>query len=209
MTLAPSDLLRKLAEHAERMEQFGDASITTVVAAIDELDARGGVLHQLRSVARVERVSGRSLTRIEHATRDGKDDRAAAQRRADEEDRAPKKESPFAANKQPHHRFQLLAPERIAIAPAESVDRAAGAMRGEALIDPASGECLRLAGRPAHFAPLIDRADFVFEYAQATPHGRMLSSMHLEYAGGLLFLRKQGVVRMRFTYASLSQRERD
>ncbi len=94
-----------------------------------------------------------------------------------------------------------MSPERIAIAPVEGADRAAGAMQGEALIEPATGECLRLAGRPAHVAPLIDRADFVFDYAQETALGRMLSSMQLEYAGGLLFLRKQGVVRMRFAYA--------
>ncbi len=206
-TPVPADLLEKLAAHAARMERIADESEAVVTSDFNERDRDGRVEHVIHTVAHVRREGGHQTTEIVTATRDGKDNRADARKHAAQEDQKPRRRSPFATDNRQNYRFAIVGPDtsdprllRISVAPVDDHHASSEVLVGEAIVDPQSGESVRLSGHASKYPLFVEKIEVAFEYGTITPEGRMLSAMSMAFAGGFAFIHKQGDGHMTFVY---------
>ncbi|MHB8419696.1 MAG: hypothetical protein ACYDCL_16590 [Myxococcales bacterium] len=205
---APAGLMKLLAAQAARLQQGLQKLSIEVTADYRELDRSGQPTHEGVSTARIDFDGPSRQTRVLRATLDGKDNLEKAQAEASENDRKERKvEGPFEAWNQPKYRFEVLGPAaepglwRMAIEP---LSRASGVLEGEALVDPVSGEAVRVAVHPSKLPVFVDRLDFVVDYATRLPGvGRTLSHISIDGEGGFLFFRKHRKIEIAIRYLSV------
>lgn len=199
-------LLKQLAEHDDRMEQYLDAHQLQVDAVVRDLDGDGKVLHTSVSKLTQRREGGRLKTKVVSATKDGADDSKAEQGRADERDEKNERtESPFAPRNQGKYRFKSLG----AVSPGSSElligfeprgEKSDKVLEGVAVVDPAAGEVVKLAMKPAKLPMFADAMRMEIEYETRTAAGRNISKFVLAGAGGILFIKRQGDLTMKFSF---------
>lgn len=199
-------LLKQLAEHDNRMEQYLDAHELRVEAVVRDLDGDGKLRHTSVSKLTQRRENGKLKTKVLSATKDGADDSKAEQGRADERDEKNERtESPFAPRNQAKYRFKSLGPPSpgssellIGFEPrGEKTDKV---LEGVAVVDPAVGEVVRLAMKPAKLPMFADSMRMEIEYENRTEAGRNISKFVLAGAGGVLFIKRQGDLTMKFSF---------
>jgi hypothetical protein len=199
-------LLKQLAEHDNRMEKFLDAHELSLDAVVRDLDGDGKLLHTATSKLKQKRVNGKLKTTVLSSTKDGADDKKAEQERADERDaKNERTESPFAPRNQGKYKFKALGPSAqgaadllVSFEPrGEKTDQV---LEGVAVVDPAAGEVLKLAMKPAKLPMFADSMRMEIEYENQTDAGRNISKFVLAGAGGLLFIKRQGDLTMKFSF---------
>jgi hypothetical protein len=198
-------LLPKLSAHEARMQAFSRTCAVTITNDTAELDGDGKLRHQVRAVMEVTRRDGQAVTRLLSAIKDGREDRREGERKASEQDRYLNADSPFSARAQGRYRFTLVGPDRaapslvrIAFSPRDG--KGPGVFRGEATVDPDTGELVRMKVQPTVYPALVDRVDVQFDYGAQTPAGRMLSAVGYSGSGGFLFFKRQRRGTLTFQY---------
>ncbi len=200
----PPELLQRLAAHAARMERFSEASKAEVTSEYFELGRNGEVEHHIHSESQVVLVAGKPVTHVLLATKDGQDNLRDSQKQAVKEDQKGRKlEPPFSTDNQAKYQFSMLGPAetgllRIGFGP--RAGRSTEVLEGEAVIDPAAGELVRMTAHPSKNPAFVDRIDMQLEYGVHTPVGRMLSKVSFVGAGGFLFFRKRVKVEVTIRY---------
>lgn len=200
----PPELLKKLAAHDARVQQSLSSGSVTVTSLLEELDGDGKVLHTQESVARLVQRNGRQEEELVKTVRDGKDVTEEARKKragngawARSQGRAMIAGSPFGAEDQPHYRYTVLGNDpgnpafvRIGFGPREKPSQEIAT--GEALVDPAAGELVRIAQRPSKLPAFVDEIETTIDLGARTPGGRLVSRMKFHGKGGFLFVKKRG-----------------
>lgn len=205
MTLAAAPdaaLLERVSQRAGELDAFTRGAALTVTIASDELDADGASTKHAELVLRVTHEKGRAVRQLLSATEDGKD--VSSAKRAELEDsrgseREQAQPSPFHPSQRLQYAFSLLPPSdrapglvRIAFQPAGASSPAL--MRGDAAVDPETGDVVRMSMRPSKLPRLVDALSLELEFDARTSAGRALSRLTARGAAGLAFLRKRFVV---------------
>jgi hypothetical protein len=191
----PPELMRRLAEQAARLQRGLEDLSIEVGLDYREIGKKGQIVHEGLSTAVIDFHGPKRVTRVLRATRDGKDALKEAQKDAEENDQKERKPvGPFEAWNQPKHRFVVLGPApggllKLGISPADG--KAHDIFQGEALVDPATGEAVRVSVSPTKLPAFVDRLQFVVDYGVKLPGiGRTLSHITVDGQGGFLFFRR-------------------
>jgi hypothetical protein len=189
----------------------GKVSEVTITLRVEELDGDGNVKH---TQERVDRISvtkgGQQYRELLQARKDGQD--ATQALRKDLEERQRKGEVraefnsvnlPFAASSLAQHRFFLASPEpwaphrlRLRFEPRLE---APSAHKGEALVDPATGQLLRLSYSPSELPRMADRAEIRMDFRSQPGMGQVLDTLHVDAEGGFLFYKKHLRITARYS----------
>jgi hypothetical protein len=200
----PAGLLDRLAAHDERVDRSLHVGSYTVTTQSEELDRQGRVEHRRESVVTVAHRDGAQVTTVVRASLDGKDvtaeeaqrQKKREERRKEREDKGVSIESPFARAMQPRHFFWSPGLDaatgllRIAFRPKGA--RSDELMEGEALVDPPSGQLVRLHARPSKMPTFVDRADVEMRFEPDPSGARLLSQMSIDGEGGFAFVHRRG-----------------
>lgn len=217
---APPDLpelLRKLATHAERVEQNEHRLDFVRSETHDELDSDGKVEHGVERVVRVEHPAGQENEVLVKELRDGKDITAETKPRFDEaqaryrelKQKEPQKKdsyravSPFKASEQTKYHFELAEEGSrpgewtLRFRPANGPGKQL--MQGTARVNVAAGEAISMKMSPSELPRFTQRADLQlgFNHAGKEP---VLQTLHFEGEGGLLFFKKHFRGSTRYDY---------
>lgn len=203
-TAVSPELLAKVAEHNAWLEVLGERY--TLVATVEsvERDGAGKVLHRTRSVTHTIREKGVPVSTVISASKDGVDDKAAAQEQARVRDTKPeRKPSPFLVRSQPNYLFTEVEkmPEgflKVAFTP--KGEKTSELLEGEALIDPNNGELVVMNTRPARNPPFVDKLEVQLIFSEPLEGRRALSKTTITMAGGALFVRRAGSVSVALKY---------
>lgn len=205
MVLAATDvdpkLLERLAEHDERMEKFLDGHELQIDGVVRDLDGDGKLLKTTSSKLRQRRVNGKLQTTVVSA-----DDLDAEKKRvADSDEKNERTESPFAPRNQAKYRFKSLGPVKpgateLLIGFEPKGDKNDKVLEGVAVVDPEAGEVVKLAMKPAKLPMFADSMRMEIEYENRTDAGRNISKFVLAGAGGLLFIKRQGDLTLKFSF---------
>ncbi len=198
------ELLDKLAEHDTRAASINREADFTVSIAADELDADGKPEHSKLYVVRVSNKGGERAEQLLKVLHDGKDVTEAERPGFDAKREERKKAkpaaaqypSPFSKAERPKYRFSLMAADpkrpavtRIAFRPGSGTS--SELMTGDAEVDTAEGELLRLTLRPSKMPSFVDHLLIVVDYGAATPRGRAVSKIDVRGDGGFAFVRRR------------------
>ncbi|HEY4220732.1 MAG TPA: hypothetical protein VGO62_05300 [Myxococcota bacterium] len=200
----PADLLQKLAAQDAFIDNIGATHTLVITSDGYEKDGDGKIAHQSHSVARQTLKGGKPATHMTVATKDGVDDLAHAQKMADERDGKPDPlPSPFAARMQPKYSFSLAEARadgtvRIAFTPKDAPSTETVA--GDAIVDVASGELVKMTSHPSKNPAFVDRLVMILELDARVDGKRAMSKLTFDGAGGLLFLKRSGGAVIRFGY---------
>jgi hypothetical protein len=199
------ELLKKLATHQDTVARWMRDGTFKVALVADELDSDGKPKKHVESVRRVGFQNGERVTTVLSATEDGKDVTAEEQKKQAEREAKlrEKKEkpksnvtSPFSAESQQDLFFWSPGVDprtgllRIAFRPKGA--RSDEVLEGEALVDPARGEPVRIAMKPSKMPTFVDEMDVELRFDAVVDGVRMLSSLRVAGAGGFAFIKKRG-----------------
>ena len=201
----PDALVRRLGEHAARVEKFSRETPTVVTIDGRELDGDGKLLHVTRTTSRVQWEGDKRRTTVLAATKDGKDSMKEAQSRAKDGDSQKRQfDSPFTEKVRARYRFTVLEAENAdglaTLAFGPSGKKSTELMEGTAVVHVERGEVVSLKGRLSENPAFVDAMETELEYRAETPVGRALSKLRFEGKGGFLFYKRQGGATMTFEY---------
>ncbi len=204
---APADadtLARRLGETTWGMEELftGKVSEVTVTLRVEELDSDGNVKHTQERVDRVTVKDGQQHREILQARKDGQDTTEALRKDLEERQRkGPVRTEfnsvnlPFAASHLTQHRFTLAGPDpkqphRVRLRFEPRADTSPSVHKGEALVDPSTGQLIRLSYSPSELPDMADRVDVRMDFRSQPGLGQVIDTLHVDAEGGFLFYRK-------------------
>jgi hypothetical protein len=199
-------LLKRLAEHDERMEKYIDAHVMNIEAEAHELGDDGKLLHTYATRSKQRRVSGKLQTTVLSSTKDGEDQTQDEQERASKRDAQDKRsESPFATRNQGKYRFKSLGPPaqgspQLLIGFEPKSEPSPEVMEGVAVVDPEAGEVVQFKMKPSKLQMLVDSASLELRYDNKTETGRNVSWFKGAGGGGLPLMKRRGDLIMKFTF---------
>ena len=199
-------LLQALAAHDDRMEKHLDAHELTVDAVVRDLDGSGRATHTAVSKLKQRRVNGKLQTTVLWATKDGEDALEDEKKRAAEQDaKNERTESPFAPRNQSKYRFKNLGPVtgaegQLLLSFEPKGEKAPEVLEGAAFVDEKAGEVVKLVMKPSKLPMFADSMRMELEYENRTDAGRNISKFVLAGAGGILFIKRQGDLTLRFSF---------
>ena len=209
----PEALARRLGETTWGMEELlaGKVEQVVVLLRVEELDGDGQVTHTQERVDRFRLKDGRQHREILQASKDGEDTTAALRKDLEERQRKGQGRAefssvnlPFAAASLPLHRFTLVGPDakdkqrvRLRFEPKE--DKAPWVHKGEALVDPATGQLWRLDYSPSILPDMAKRVNVRMEFRPQPGVGQVLDTLHVDAEGGFLFYKKRLRITARYT----------
>lgn len=215
-TVEAEVLARRLGETTWGMEELlaGKVEQVTITLRVEELDGDGNVKHTQERVDRVTVKDGQHHREILQASKDGQD--ATEALRKDLEERQRKGEVrtafnsvnlPFAASHLARHRFSLAGPDprephrlRLRFEPRADDTKAPSVHKGEALVDPGSGQLLRLVYSPTELPTMADRVDVRMDFRAQPGVGQVLDTLHVDAEGGFLFYKKHLRITARYSH---------
>jgi hypothetical protein len=203
-TVDADTLARRLGETTWGMEELltGKVSEVTVTLRMEELDSDGNVKHTQERVDRVTVKDGQQHREILQARKDGQDATEALRRELEARQRkGPVRTEfnsvnlPFAASYLPQHRFTLAGPDpkephRVRLRFEPRADKSPSLHKGEALVDPSTGQLLRLSYSPSELPNMAERVDVRMDFRSQPGVGQVLDTLHVDAEGGFLFYRK-------------------
>lgn len=217
----PAELMQRLADWARRTDPQNALASVKIHTLTEELDGDGKVLHTDEVVVRVLHQGEDEFPRTEliSATRDGKDQRAEAEKKQAEarekaakakaEGKKPQRGSlsgamPFHADQQSRYAFTLLEPyaddpERLRIGFKPKGENQAEIFVGEAKVDPVRGAVLWMKQQPSTMPMMVDSMDMSLHFGGASEGGPLLSALRLRGKAGLPFMKKRFRVAMRLS----------
>ena len=201
----PEALARRLGETTRGMEELlaGKVQEVTITLRMEELDGEGNVRHVQQRVDRVRVKDGQHHREILQAHQDGEDTTEALRKELEERQRkGPVRTEfssvnlPFTAASMPLHRFFLAEPSarephRLRLRFEPRADSAPWVHKGEALVDPSTGQLLRLSYSPTQLPHLARRVDVRMDFRAQPGMGQVLDTLHVDAEGGLLFYKKR------------------
>ncbi|MBI5547520.1 MAG: hypothetical protein HY901_26860 [Deltaproteobacteria bacterium] len=201
----PPELLKKLAEQDARVTQLMKEGAYTLTTKTEHLDRAGKVESVEHRIVKSKLVDGQQRQELVQATKDGKDISAEVRKKLEERqkkrDSGGEKgfsfESPFAKELQASYRFTLGQPvgpllAKVLFEPVEP--KTPAVVAGEAVVDLEAGEVVSMSFAPTKPPPHADRVDLKVEFTPcALIGGRVLSKMHVDGEGSLLFIRHRVV----------------
>lgn len=212
-TVDADALARRLGETTWGMEEMlaGKVEEMTITVRVEELDGDGNVKHTQERVDRLRVKDGQQHREILQARKDGQD--ATAAMRKDLEERQRKGQGraefnsvnlPFAASYLGQHRFSLAGPDpkdpsRLRLRFEPRADKAPSVHKGEALVDPSTGQLIRLNYSPTELPNMADRVDVRMDFRPQPGVGQVLDTLHVDAEGGLLFYRKHLRITARYS----------
>ena len=219
-TVEAEVLARRRGETTWGMEELlaGKVEQVTITLRVEELDGDGNVKHTQERVDRVTVKDGQHHREVLQARKDGED--ATEALRKDLEERQRKGEVrtafdsvnlPFAASHLSRHRFSLVGPDprephrlRLRFEP-RADDKAPSIHKGEALVDPSSGQLLRLSYSPTELPTLADRVEVRMDFRAQPGMGQVLDTLHVDAEGGILFYKKHLRITARYSNLVLAK----
>jgi hypothetical protein len=206
-------LARRLGETTWGMEDLlaGKVEEMTITLRVEELDGDGNVKHSQERVDRVTVRDGQQRREILQARKDGQD--ATAAMRKDLEERQRKGQGradfnsvnlPFASSYLAQHRFSLAGrdpkdPRRLRLRFEPRADKAPYVHKGEALVDPSTGQLIRLNYSPSELPNMAHRVEVRMDFRTWPGVGQVLDTLHVDAEGGLLFYRKHLRITARYS----------
>lgn len=208
-------LARRLGETTWGMEELlaGKVEQVTITLRVEELDGDGNVKHTREQVDRVTVKDGQHHRELLQAREDGQD--ATAARRKDLEERqrqGPVRTEfnsvnlPFAASHLARHHFSLAGPDprephrlRLRFEP-RADDKAPSVHKGEALVDPSSGQLLRLSYSPTELPDMARRVEVRMDFRPQPGMGQVLDTLRVDAEGGFLFYKKHLRITARYSH---------
>ena len=198
-------LARRLGETTWGMEDLftGKVSEVTITLRMEELDGDGNVKHTQERVDKVTVKDGQQHRELLQARKDGQDATEAMRKDLEERQRKGQVRTefnsvnlPFAASYLPQHRFSLAGPDpkepnrlRLRFEP-RSDDKSPSLHKGEALVDPSTGQLIRLSYSPSELPNMADRVDVRMDFRAWPGVGQVLDTLHVDAEGGFLFYKK-------------------
>ncbi|HEX8434205.1 hypothetical protein [Archangium sp.] len=206
-------LARRLGETTWGMEELftGKVSEVTITLRLEELDGEGNVKHTQERVDRVLVKDGQQHRELLQARKDGQDATEALRKDLEERQRKGQVRTefnsvnlPFAASYLPQHRFSLAGPDpkephRLRLRFEPRADKSPSLHKGEALVDPSTGQLLRLSYSPSELPHMADRVDVRMDFRAWPGVGQVLDTLHVDAAGGFLFYRKHLRITARYS----------
>ncbi|WNG53606.1 hypothetical protein F0U59_01455 [Archangium gephyra] len=220
-TMQAEVLARRLGETTWGMEELlaGKVEQVTISLRVEELDGDGNVKHTQERVDRVTVKDGQHHRELLQARKDGQD--ATEALRKDLEERQRKGEVrtafnsvnlPFAASHLAQHRFSLAGPDprephklRLRFEPRADDTKAPSVHKGEALVDPSSGQLLRLVYSPTALPNMANRVDVRMDFRAQPGMGQVLDTLHVDAEGGFLFYKKHLRITARYSNLVLAK----
>lgn len=208
-------LARRLGETTWGMEELlaGKVEEVTITLRVEELDGDGNVKHTQERVDKVTVKDGQQRREVLQASKDGQD--ATDALRKDLEERQRKGEVrttfnsvnlPFASSHLARHRFSLAGPDprephrlRLRFEPRADDTKAPSVHKGEALVDPSSGQLLRLSYSPTELPDMADRVEVRMDFRAHPGVGQVLDTLHVDAEGGFLFYKKHLRITARYS----------
>jgi hypothetical protein len=204
LALDAETLARRLGETTWGMEELftGKVAEVTINLRIEELDGDGNVKHTQERVDRVTVKDGQQHRELLQASKDGQDATEALRKDLEERQRKGQVRTefnsvnlPFAASYLPRHRFFLAGPDpkephRLRLRFEPRADKSPSLHKGEALVDPSTGQLLRLSYSPSELPDMADRVDVRMDFRAWPGVGQVLDTLHVDAEGGFLFYRK-------------------
>ncbi|HYO58638.1 hypothetical protein [Archangium sp.] len=207
-------LARRLGETTWGMEELfaGKVEEMTITLRVEELDRDGNVKHTQERVDRVSVKDGQQHREILQARKDGQDTTEAQRKDLQERQRKGQGRAefnsvnlPFAASHLARHRFWLAGPDpkdpqrlRLRFEPRTDT-KAPSVHKGEALVDPGTGQLLRLSYSPTELPNMADRVDVRMDFRSQPGAGQVLDTLHVDAEGGILFYRKHLRITARYS----------
>jgi hypothetical protein len=206
-------LARRLGETTWGMEELlaGKVEQVVVTLRVEELDGEGQVKHVQERVDRFRLKDGQQHREILQARKDGEDATAALRKDLEERQRKGQGRAefssvnlPFASTSLALHRFSLAEPdpkdpERVRLRFEPRNDKAPWVHKGEALVNPSTGQLLRLDYSPSILPDMAERVDVRMEFRPQPGVGQVLDTLHVEAEGGFLFYKKRLRITARYT----------
>ncbi|WP_309892588.1 hypothetical protein [Archangium sp.] len=197
-------LARRLGETTWGMEELftGKVSEVTVTLRMEELDSDGNVKHTQERVDRVTVKDGQQHREILQARKDGQDATEALRKDLEERQRkGPVRTEfnsvnlPFAASHLTRHRFTLAGPDpkephRLRLRFEPRADTSPSIHKGEALVDPSTGQLIRLSYSPSELPNTANRVEVRMDFRTHPGVGQVLDTLHVDAEGGFLFYKK-------------------
>jgi hypothetical protein len=206
-------LARRLGETTWGMEDLftGKVSEVTVTLRLEELDGDGNVKHTQERVDRVTVKDGQQHRELLQARKDGQDATEALRKDLEERQRKGQVRTefnsvnlPFAASYLPQHRFSLAGldpkePHRLRLRFEPRADTSPSVLKGEALVDPSTGQLLRLSYSPSELPSMANRVDVRMDFRAWPGVGQVLDTLHVDAEGGFLFYKKHLRITARYS----------
>lgn len=205
----PDALMNGLAQHAEHFEEMKKRGAFTMTGRMEEVDGDGKPSDtkeiQLRSTptpAPMDRI-----TNVIRFVDNGKDETAAAQKRANErrakslkapnrieEQKKQELKLPFLPSEQPRYVFKVMErdpaqPSRVRIS-FQPKTPAVNAIKGSAWVDENEREVLSMGFSPSKNPTFVDHVEITIVFGLRTELGRAPSRVSFDGRGGFLFIRK-------------------
>jgi len=216
--LTAEELARRLGETTWGMEELlaGKVEELTVTLRIEELDGDGRVKHTQERVDRFRVKDGQQRRELLQASKDGEDATAALRKDLEERQRRGEGRAefnsinlPFASASLSHHRFSLAGPDpkdpqrvRLRFEPRDA--KAPSIHKGEALVDPTTGQLLRLNYSPSILPDRAHRVDVRMDFRTQPGMGQVLDTLRVEAEGGFLFYKKHLRITARYSHLVLA-----
>ncbi|MGZ3460377.1 MAG: hypothetical protein ACXU86_17965 [Archangium sp.] len=212
-TLDAEALARRLGETTWGMEDLlgGKVEELTVTVRMEELDGDGNVKHLQERVDHFTVKDGQQHREILQARKDGQDATESMRRDLEKRQRqGPVRMEfhsvnlPFAASSLSQHRFSLGGPDpkepnRVRLRFEPRADKAPSVHKGEALVDPSTGQLIRLSYSPSQLPDMADRVDVRMDFRPQPGVGQVLDTLYVDAEGGLLFYRKHLRITARYS----------
>ncbi len=213
LALDAEALARRLGETTWGMEDLftGKVAEVTINLRIEELDGDGNVKHTQERVDRVMVKDGQQHRELLQARKDGQDATEALRKDLEERQRKGQARTgfnsvnlPFAASYLPQHRFSLAGPDpkephRLRLRFEPRADKSPSLHKGEALVDPSTGQLLRLSYSPTELPDMAHRVDVRMDFRTWPGVGQVLDTLHVDAEGGFLFYKKHLRITARYS----------
>jgi hypothetical protein len=206
-----AELLKRLAEHDARLDQIDSECSFTTDTINEELDGSGKVTHTLEVLVRTTHLEGKKRELLGRALKDGKDvtQEYKDKLKASGPSQAKEMRLPFSAKLQRDYLFTEIGSDpsspswlRIHFEPKGSWSEKL--MVGEAVVDTASGEVLRITARQSAPDSSVDYLDLDFWFDEQTQLGRAPSKVAMKGEGGFLFFKSRFRHTVRYSGYDLS-----
>ncbi len=201
---APSaELLKRLAAQEAVSRQLFEAASLQVTSVTEELGSDWKPTSTRSRRFKLIRADGVTKTEVLSGTKDGVDDTEAVRAKVAEQEKTPKASeidlglpSPFQSDMQSQYTFVVLGPDpndasltRIGFSPKGK--KSPKIAYGDASIDEAAGETVRLSIRPSENPRFVDSLSLELRYEHKNTRGRLLSFLRGQGSGGILFFKKR------------------
>lgn len=200
-----AQLLAKLTAHSDRLGVLEKADGTMQVGVKSkELDGDGKITHSKEIEMVLTQSNGKTKTQLKRFVEDGED--TTEDKRGDIESGAKKASrsqemgvsslSPFSTESRPKYLFSVVTKPQDAAGTVRlsfwpKGDKSPEVMMGEALVDEASGEVVRLAMQPSKNPPFVDKLVFEADFGEVTSAGRAMSRLRVHGEAGIAFIKKR------------------